>query len=98
MYLKLVTLYLCQIYAAVLNVTNSKSEELWCDRVQILAGERAQARSICIGHRDIKSRTKVMRGIKQFSRAALTIAGTELMRRIRKGKFTPDPSQPVVPS
>jgi transposase-like protein len=89
---------LCQIYAAVLNVTNSKSEEFWCDRVQILTGERAQARAIRIGHRDIKSRTKVMRGIKQFSRAAPTIARAELMRRIRKGQFTPDPSQPVVPS
>ena len=38
-------------------------------------------------HRNIKSRTNVMRGFKRFSSAATTIAGIELMHRIRKGQF-----------
>ncbi|WP_408210771.1 IS6 family transposase [Paraburkholderia sediminicola] len=38
-------------------------------------------------HRNVKSRTNVMLGFKQFSNAAITIAGIELMHRIRKGQF-----------
>ena len=38
-------------------------------------------------HRNIKSRTNVMLGWKRFSSAATTIAGIELMHRIRKGQF-----------
>lgn len=38
-------------------------------------------------HRTIKSRTKVMLGFKRFRSAATTIAGIELMHRIRKGQF-----------
>src|SRR5471030_190797 len=38
-------------------------------------------------HRNIKSRTNVMRGFKWFRSAATTIAGIELMHRIRKGQF-----------
>ena len=38
-------------------------------------------------HRNIKSRTNVMLGFKRFRSAATTIAGIELMHRIRKGKF-----------
>jgi transposase-like protein len=38
-------------------------------------------------HRNIKSRTKVMLGFKRFRNAATTIAGIELMHRIRKGQF-----------
>jgi transposase-like protein len=38
-------------------------------------------------HRGIKSRTGPMLGFKNFSCAALTIAGVELLRRIRKGQF-----------
>ena len=38
-------------------------------------------------HRNIKSRVAVMLGFKQFNNAAATIAGIELMHRIRKGQF-----------
>ena len=38
-------------------------------------------------HRNINSRTKVMLGFKRFRSAATTIAGIELMHRIRKGQF-----------
>jgi transposase-like protein len=38
-------------------------------------------------HRNIKSRVAVMLGFKQFKNAVVTIAGIELMHRIRKGQF-----------
>lgn len=38
-------------------------------------------------HRHIKSRTHVMLGFKRFTNAAITLAGIELMHRIRKGQF-----------
>ncbi|MFM0167803.1 IS6 family transposase [Paraburkholderia sediminicola] len=38
-------------------------------------------------HRNIKSRTKVMLGLKRFKSAAIAISGIELMHRIRKGQF-----------
>lgn len=38
-------------------------------------------------HRHIKSRTNVMLGFKRFRSAAITLAGIELMHRIRKGQF-----------
>ena len=38
-------------------------------------------------HRNIKSRTKVMLGFKRFRNASATIAGIELMHRIRKEQF-----------
>ena len=38
-------------------------------------------------HRNIKSRTNVMLGFKRFRSAAITLAGIELMQRIRKGQF-----------
>jgi transposase-like protein len=38
-------------------------------------------------HRNIKSRTHVMLGFKRFRSAAITIAGIELMHRIRKEQF-----------
>ncbi|XAN14087.1 IS6 family transposase [Achromobacter denitrificans] len=38
-------------------------------------------------HRHIKSRTNVMLGFKRFSNAAITLAGIELMHRIRKEQF-----------
>ncbi|MGO4391252.1 DDE-type integrase/transposase/recombinase [Variovorax sp. M-6] len=38
-------------------------------------------------HRNVKSRIKPMLGFKIFDRAAVTIAGTELLHRIRKGQF-----------
>jgi transposase-like protein len=37
--------------------------------------------------RNIKSRTNVMLGFKRFRSAATTIAGIELMHRVRKGQF-----------
>ena len=38
-------------------------------------------------HRGVKQRIAVMLGFKQFRHAAITIAGIELMHRIRKGQF-----------
>lgn len=38
-------------------------------------------------HRGVKLRIGPMLGFKQFSAAAITIAGIELMHRIRKGQF-----------
>jgi transposase-like protein len=38
-------------------------------------------------HRSIKLRLGPMLGFKKFRRAATTIAGIELMHRIRKGQF-----------
>jgi len=38
-------------------------------------------------HRSIKLRLRPMLGLKHFRRAATTIAGIELMHRIRKGQF-----------
>jgi transposase-like protein len=52
-------------------------------------------------HRNIKSRTNVMLGFKRFRSAATTIAGIELMHRIRKGQFNlsiPGPQNAVVPA
>ena len=39
-------------------------------------------------HRNIKSRTNVMPGFKQFKNAATTLAGVELMHPIRKRQFS----------
>ena len=38
-------------------------------------------------HRGVKSRINPMLGFKVFDRAAVTIAGVELLHRIRKGPF-----------
>jgi transposase-like protein len=38
-------------------------------------------------HRRVKQRIAVMLGFKQFRNAAITVAGIELMHRIRKGRF-----------
>ena len=38
-------------------------------------------------HRSIKQRIAVMLGFKQFRHAAITIAGIELLHRIRKRQF-----------
>ena len=38
-------------------------------------------------HRGVKSRIKPMLGFKVFDCAAVTIAGVELLHRIRKGQF-----------
>ncbi|MDM0052997.1 hypothetical protein [Variovorax sp. J22R115] len=38
----------------------------------------------------MKSRIKSMLGFKVFDRAAVTIAGVELLHRIRKGQFNLD--------
>ncbi|CAD6560939.1 hypothetical protein LMG28727_07287 [Paraburkholderia kirstenboschensis] len=38
-------------------------------------------------HRHIKSRTNVMLGFKRLRNSAITLAGIELMHRIRKGQF-----------
>jgi transposase-like protein len=38
-------------------------------------------------HRSVKQRIATMIGLKQFRNAATTIAGIELMHRIRKGQF-----------
>ena len=38
-------------------------------------------------HRSVKHRIAVMLGFKQFPHAAITIAGIELVHRIRKGQF-----------
>ena len=41
-------------------------------------------------HRSIKLRLGLMLGLKRFQRASITIAGIELMHRIRKGQFAPE--------
>jgi transposase-like protein len=41
-------------------------------------------------HRGVKSRIAPMLGFKVFKRAAMTIAGIELLRRIQKGQFVLD--------
>ena len=38
-------------------------------------------------HRGVKQRIAVMLGFKGFRKAAITIAGIELLHRIRKGQF-----------
>jgi transposase-like protein len=38
-------------------------------------------------HRSVKQRIAVRLGLKQFRNAVITIAGIELMHRIRKGQF-----------
>ena len=38
-------------------------------------------------HRGVKQRIAVMLGFKEFGNAAITIAGIELLHRIRKGQF-----------
>ena len=38
-------------------------------------------------HQGVKSRIKTILAFKTFDRAAVTIAGVELLRRIRKGQF-----------
>jgi transposase-like protein len=39
-------------------------------------------------HRNIKSKTHVMLGFKKLKNAVITLAGVELMHRIRKGQFS----------
>ena len=41
-------------------------------------------------HRSIKLRLGLMLGFKRFRRTSITIAGIELMHRIRKGQFALD--------
>ena len=38
-------------------------------------------------HRGVKRRLRPMLGLKNFGHAAITIAGVELLHRIRKGQF-----------
>ena len=38
-------------------------------------------------HRNVKQRLAVMLGLKRFRNAAVTIAGIELIQRVRKGQF-----------
>ena len=38
-------------------------------------------------HRGVKQRIAVMLGFREFRNAAITIAGIELLHRIRKGQF-----------
>ncbi|WP_425338902.1 DDE-type integrase/transposase/recombinase [Methylocapsa acidiphila] len=38
-------------------------------------------------HRSVKLRLGPMLGFKRFRRASITIAGVDLMHRIRKGRF-----------
>ncbi|MGA7815026.1 MAG: DDE-type integrase/transposase/recombinase [Caballeronia sp.] len=38
-------------------------------------------------HRNVKSSTNVMLGVKRFRNAAITLAGIALMQRIRTGQF-----------
>lgn len=48
-------------------------------------------------HRNIRSRTNVMLGFKRFRTASVTLAGIELMHRIRKGQLTlPDCTSKIV--
>jgi len=49
-------------------------------------------------HRGIKSRTRPMLGFKNFACAATTIAGIELLRRIRKNQFALGSPQSPGPS
>ena len=58
--------------------------------IRVVAVEPAESPVLSGGeqdHRNIKSRVTVMLGLKRFKNAAITIAGIELMHRIRKGKF-----------
>ncbi|WP_408488082.1 DDE-type integrase/transposase/recombinase [Paraburkholderia strydomiana] len=41
-------------------------------------------------HRNVKYRTNAMPSFKRFRNAATTVAGIELMHRIRKGRFRPN--------
>jgi transposase-like protein len=41
-------------------------------------------------HRNVKSRTNAMPSFKRFRNAATTVAGIELMHRIRKGQSRPN--------
>jgi transposase-like protein len=63
-----------------------------------LADDPRKSRSVFVGssaiktlpdqdHRNVKSRTDVVLGFKRFRNAAITLAGIELMHRIRKGQF-----------
>lgn len=38
-------------------------------------------------HRNVRARTNVMPGFKRSGSATITIAGIELLQRIRKGRF-----------
>src|ERR1022692_3130319 len=49
-------------------------------------------------HRGIKSRTGPMLGFKNFDCAVITIAGGELLRRIRKGQFALGPLHVAAPA
>jgi transposase-like protein len=45
-------------------------------------------------HRGVKSRLGPMLGLRRFRTAAITIAGVELLHRIKKGSIQPCPAAP----
>ena len=49
-------------------------------------------------HRSVKQRIAVMLGLKRFRNAAITIAGIELMHRIRQGTVRATTSRPSRPN
>ena len=58
-------------------------------RIFFPAGPDGKRSTVAIeqDHRSVKQRIAVMLGFKQFRNAVITIAGIELMHRIRKGQF-----------
>jgi transposase-like protein len=62
--------------------------ELVRTRPDIRAAEaRLHAASAAQDHRNVKSRANAMLAFKRFRNAAITLAGTELTHRMRKGQF-----------
>jgi transposase-like protein len=62
------------------------AENQCCRRVRLRSSKYLNNR-IEADHRNVKARVTPMLGFKVFANAAVTIAGIELMHRIRKGQF-----------
>ncbi|MEO7127262.1 MAG: IS6 family transposase [Rhodoferax sp.] len=74
-------------YAASHRAVRELPAQSPCWKVTRLRSSKYLNNMIEQDHRGVKSRIKPMLGFKVFDRAAVTIAGVELLHRIRKGQF-----------
>jgi transposase-like protein len=75
-------------YAASHRAVREMREDGLLPRCTKLRSSKYRNNLIEQDHRGTKSRTRPMRGFKNFESAAITIASIELLRRIHKVQFT----------
>ena len=74
-------------YAASLRAVRELKADGWLPANTKLRSSKYLNNLIEQDHRGVKQRIAVMLGFKEFRNAAITIAGIELLHRIRKGQF-----------